>query len=181
MVEFVSKEAALWEWVSKPPEHEDMLLFHYLRGKEGSCAIAPVEDRVIKRYVNGTAIKNYVFALQINLLMSDSVDRTNIENMSLVRNWQKFIMTQQILSDYPDFGPHCSQYRIRTGDDAPVLTILDDNNQARYDFFATIEYVEEPLENYWKPPVQTVPLLQDREEYFVQDNEEHFIQTTDEE
>lgn len=181
MTDLISKEAALWEWVSKPPEHEDQLLFHYLRGKEGSCAIAPVEDRVVKRYVNGTAFKNYVFALQINLIMSDGEDNTNIENMILVRTWQKFLKAQQIISDYPDFGPHCSQYRIRTGDDAPTLTILEDNNQARYDFFATIEYLEEPLENYWQPTAQTVQLLQDREEYFIQDQEELLVQTKDEE
>jgi len=144
--EEISREEALWEWVSRPPLHGESFLFGFLRGTEGSCTIIPVNDRVVKRYVNGTSIREYAFALQIMLSMSNADDNTNIENMILTRTWQKWIARQGKDGNFPNFGEKCSDYRLLVGDEAPRLAHMrssNDNRRARYDFFATIIYREE--------------------------------------
>jgi len=138
----VNKEEALWDWVSKPPKQGSSFLFNFLRGQEGSCAIAPVDDRPIRTYVDGTTIREYTFALQIILAVSDADDGTNVENMGIARTWQKYIAQQGASRAFPDFGPKCSDYKLSTRE-SPQLTQLQSNNQARYDFFATITYREE--------------------------------------
>jgi len=136
------REQALWEWVSRPPRHGDSILFDYLRGVEGACAIAPVKDEVQRRYINSVAVWQYTFALQIMLPLSDVDDNNNIHNMLLARVWQHWVNEQARQGNFPDFGNCCHSYRLRS-DTAPALTQMYDNNLAKYDFYATITYTEE--------------------------------------
>ena len=139
----INREEALWNWVSRPPQHGGSILFDFLRGVEGSCSIAPVSDEVVKSYIDGSQIRHYTFAMQIILAVSDADDNTNIDNMKLVRTWQEYIVQQGRSRDFPDFGPNCSDYRLLNANASPKLAELSDNNQARYDFYATIIYKEE--------------------------------------
>jgi len=138
----VDRDGALWEWVSRPPEHGEALLFDYLRGVEGSCSIAPVSDEVVRRYINGTVERSYAFALQIILPMSDTNDNQNISNMVFTRTWQRWVKQQAKSGSFPDFGEQCSNYRL-VSETAPTLTQMYDNNLAKYSFYATIKYREE--------------------------------------
>ena len=139
------REQALWDWVAKPPttdSPDSSFLFGAIRGGDNSAAIMPVDDRVVKVYVDGTRVREYTFALQINLTLSTDDDGTNIGNMVTMRTWQKWIAEKASGGDFPDFGENCGDYRIRVGHDSPRLSRVQGNNRARYDFFATIIYKE---------------------------------------
>ena len=139
------KEQALWNWIIEPPTRDSpdsSFLFGAIRGSDNSAALMPVDDRVVKTYVDGTKIREYTFALQINLTLSTDDDGTNIGNMITMRTWQKWIEERAELGMFPDFSENCSDYRLRIGNNSPQLSRVQGNNRARYDFFATIIYKE---------------------------------------
>ena len=139
------KEQALWNWIVAPPTTDNpdsSFLFSAIRGSDNSAALMPMDDRVVKTYVDGSRIREYTFALQINLTLSIDDDGTNIGNMITMRTWQKWIAERAELGMFPDFGENCSDYRLRIGTNSPQLSRVQGNNRARYDFFATIIYKE---------------------------------------
>ena len=139
------KEQALWNWIAAPPttgRPDSSFIFGAIRSSENSAALMPISDRSVKIYVDGTKLKEYTFALQINLVLSTDNDGTNIENMITMRTWQEWIAVKAEVGEFPDFGKNCSDYSIRVGENAPQLSRVQGNNSARYDFFATIIYKE---------------------------------------
>ena len=139
------KEQALWDWIIAPPttdSPDSSFLFGAIRSSDNSAAIMPVSDRTVRAYIDGTKIREYTFALQINLTLSTDDDGTNIGNMTMMRTWQKWVADKAKKGDFPDFGENCGDYRLRIGDNAPQLSRVQGNNRARYDFFATIIYKE---------------------------------------
>ncbi len=139
----VNKEKALHEWANTNPFFNNQLLFDFLDGHEGSCAISPVyQDAVLKTYIGGTKIRQYTFSLQIMLTVSDSTDNTNVENMFTLRQWQDWITEQEENKNYPDFGANCSDYRLENLNSTPFLALRYENNIAKYQFFARLSYKE---------------------------------------
>lgn len=139
------KEQALWDWIVAPPatdSPDSSFLFGAIRSSDGSASLMPVSDRPVRTYVDGTEIREYTFALQINMTLSMDDDGTNVANMFTMRTWQEWIAEKGKSGILPDFGKSCSDYRIRVGDNAPQLSRVQGNNRARYDFFATIIYKE---------------------------------------
>ena len=138
------RDLALMEWVARPPGGESRpFLFGLLRGNVDSAGIVPIDDRVVRAYVDGTKVREYSFALQVNLAVSaDDGDPTNLDNMLLMRTWQKWVAERARKGEFPDFGPECCGYRLRIGQNAPRMALSHGNNMARYDFFATIAYTE---------------------------------------
>ena len=139
------KEQALWDWIVAPPTMDNpdsSFLFGAIRSSDSSAALMPVSDRPVRTYVDGTEIREYTFALQINLTLSTDDDGTNIGNMLAMRTWQEWVAKKAKENGFPDFGENCGDYRLRVGDVAPQLSRVQGNNRARHDFFATIIYKE---------------------------------------
>ena len=141
------RELALMEWVARPPGGgAQPFLFGMLRGEIGSAGIVPVDDRVARAYVDGSRMREYSFALQVNLSVSADGDSTNLDNMLAMRTWQRWVAERAERGEFPDFGPNCGGYRLRIGQNAPQMAMPQGNSMARYDFFATIAYTEKSEE-----------------------------------
>lgn len=133
----------LLEWAQTNPYLTDTLLFNWLRGELGSCAIIPIPgETVIKTFIDGSAMKEYSFAWVIMLKISEFTDDTNINNMLDLRRWQDWIDEQEEIGNYPDFGEKYSCYELRNNTNMPNLAMEFDNGMAKYMFPATINYLE---------------------------------------
>ena len=139
----VDKEKALWEWAKENPFLTDRLLFDYLDLKQGSCSISPVSaDERVKQFIDGSQLRQYTFALQIILPVSDTSDLINLENMYTMRTWQEWINQQQREQNYPDFGPNVIEYELFNMNNMPQMALRYENGIAKYQFFANILYLE---------------------------------------
>ena len=142
-IKTIDKETALMEWAKQNPFLTDSLLFNYLQGHSGSCSLSPIsQNAVIKKYIDGTMVKEYRFALQIMLTVTDAVDDTNTQNIFTLRKWQDWIEQMEHEKNYPDFGDKCSGYRLENLSNMPALALQYQNNIAKYQFFARIIYKE---------------------------------------
>lgn len=140
----VDKELALQEWAKGNPFLTDYLMFDYLGGHNGNCSISPIfQDAVLKTYVNGVKIREYTFALQVTLPISDTTDDVNTQNMFTLRKWQAWVEQMEWLRDYPDFGDKCVVLKIENLNNMPQMAMMYDNGLAKYQFFAKITYRED--------------------------------------
>jgi len=138
----VNKEAALYEWAKDNPYLTDRLMFDFLVGQEGSCAIAPVNTQIIKTYIDGSKILAYTFALQVLFLVSESMDTANTDSMFTLRKWQHWIDEQELNRNYPDFGEKCSIIALENTNPMPDRALKFENGFGQYEFFARITYRE---------------------------------------
>lgn len=137
-------EERVAEWARNNPFLTDRLLFDFLGGNDGNCAITLISaPRAVKTYVNGTSIKEYTFAFQVMFTISEGTDNTNTENMFTLRKWQAWVLEQEELRNYPDFGPKCSDYRLELLSNTPQMAMRYENGTAKYQFFAKIIYRED--------------------------------------
>lgn len=139
----IQKDSIVQEFLQQCPFITEYLYFDFLREHDGSTSLSPVSnDRAVKYYVNGTAIRQYDFALQILLQLSDTTDAVNTENIFKLRVWQDWIEEQEANKNYPDFGDRCSDYRWLNLSGEPVRAMVFDNGLAKYQFFARLQYRE---------------------------------------
>lgn len=134
----------LFEWAQTNPYLTDTLTFNFLNAQQGSCAIVPIAGEAeIKRFIDGSAMKEYTFAFVIKLALSGSTDDTNINNILDLRKWQDWIDEQERAGNYPDFGEKYSCYELRNNANMPSLAMEFEDGSAKYMFPATIKYLEE--------------------------------------
>ena len=144
------REKALFDWMARPPERgtfESSFLFDAVRDRDDGAGVISVGDKVIKTYVDGTKLREYTFALQINMNVSKDNDETNMDNMARMRTWQAWIAEKAAAGEFPDFGESCGGYRLKIGDAAPQK-IRHGETVATYNFFAAIQYYEKNKEGF---------------------------------
>jgi len=140
----VNKELALQDWAKENPFLTGRLLFDFLGGENGECSISPViSDKAVKTYIDGTAIKEYTFAFQALLAVSDAPDAINTDNMFMLRKWQDWLTEQERARNYPDFGEKCKFVKLENLSDMPSLAMRYENGVAKYQFYAKFTYIEE--------------------------------------
>lgn len=94
-------------------------------------------------YLDGSALMQYDFALQIMRQSSDSAgDTTNTDNMYIQRQWQGWIEEQEEAGNYPDFGDTCSNYTLKNLANMPTMAQRYENNMTKYQFPARLTYLE---------------------------------------
>lgn len=141
----VNKDERLLQWAASNPYLTDTLLMNFLREHNGACDIVPIADEeVVKRYINGTAIKRYDFMFRAMLDLSQNPDTANTDNISILRQWQNWIDEQEEEGNYPDFGEKCSGYKLENLSNMPQLAqVYNEGNKAKYQFPARLTYTEE--------------------------------------
>ena len=140
----INKDDILYRWLVEGLQHALPMTFEFLQMVDGWAAVAPISGvRAVKTYINGDAIKQYDFMLQIAFTASDDAgsDR-NTSNVLTLREWQDWIDAQQDAGDYPDFGEKCSQYKLENLANMPTMAGRQDDGLAKYQFPARLTYLE---------------------------------------
>jgi len=140
----INKDDILYDWLVAGFAAAYPTTFEFLLMVEGQAAVAPISDiRAVRPYVNGDAIKQYDFMLQLAFRVSDDVDSNkNTDNMFAARKWQAWIDEQQQLGNYPDFGEKCSQYKLENLSNMPTMAGRQEDGMAKYQFPARLTYLE---------------------------------------
>jgi len=139
-----NKDQIILDWAATNPLLTDALLFSHLAERDGSCAIVPIQgDRSAKNYIDGSSLRVYDFALQLLRLVSITTDTTNTSNMHIQHEWANWIMEQEKIGNYPDFGERCSDYRLELLSNMPMLAERYENGMGKYQFYARLNYFEE--------------------------------------
>lgn len=143
----MDKDLAVLEWLKGCPQlisarREDGHLFlNFLSENNGRWAVIPVAADDSQVYVNGDAVRNYDFQLQVTLPYSHSADSLNLECISLLRRVSDWIAQADRGGVYPDFGGCCSEYKVRNLANAPKI-IRAGNSSAVYSISARIKFTE---------------------------------------
>ena len=138
-----NKHAAVTKWLSKCPFLTDNVVFDFLNERQGSVALVPVAGETwIKRYVRGTGIKAYQFAVQVMLASTESDDSTNTDNMYLLDTWRGWIEEQETQKNYPNFGKRCSDFELTNLSNMAQPAQRFASGFTKYTFYAQLKYLE---------------------------------------
>lgn len=139
----INKDEIILNWIRNIPDYGSNFLMDWLSENQWACAIIPIAGEAnVKIFIDGSAIKQYDFMLQMMMQLSDTTDSVNTDNLYLHRQWQDWLEQQEINENYPDFGDKCNNYQIMNLSNMPQLAQINENMQAKYQFAARIKYME---------------------------------------
>ena len=99
-------------------------------------------DLVVQEYIDGTADREYTFALVLYQDWSDGNNSYNLEAEKLAESWLEWV-SAQYPDNVPDFGENATITKIEPVQNIPTLAaVYQDESLAKYQFQAKIYYTE---------------------------------------
>ncbi len=140
-----NKHQAVWDWLYRN-EEISALFFNFSTSEENDTVIAPiVSDNVIRKYVDGTAVKQYDFAvIQYQRYNSEIPNVTeNAEIIFDVEQVMEWIDERNRERDFPKFPDGCVITKVENLQDMPEVTEVSETG-AKYMFSVRISYIQKP-------------------------------------
>lgn len=149
MASITGKTDAVVAWAKGWPELDGYLKLNAVSTEAGEHAINTVpsgssvyNDIGIVEYVDGTAKREYTFALVMIADWSDGFDNVNAEANRLGESWVDWVASQYP-DNVPDFGDKTSISKIEPLYNMPSLAMVyQEDSLAKYMFQAKITYTE---------------------------------------
>lgn len=136
------KAEALKRWAAGWPDLDGYLKLNAIVTEDGDRSINVVSnDYVLSQYIDGTALREYTFALKAMLPWSDGYDDVNSDAQGLAHSWLSWVADQ-----WPDNLPDWEGAKITALEplyNTPTLSMVyQDDGVAEYMFQAKITYEE---------------------------------------
>lgn len=143
MAGITGKTDAVVAWAKGWPELDGYLKLNAVSTEAGEHAINTVyNDASIVEYVDGTAKREYTFALVMIADWSDGFDSVNEEANRLGESWVDWVASQYP-DNVPDFGDKASISKIEPLYNMPSLAMVyQEDSLAKYMFQVKITYTE---------------------------------------
>lgn len=137
------KTDAVVTWAKGWPELDGYLKLNAVSTEAGEHALNTVyNDVAVTEYVDGTAKREYTFALIMIAEWSDGFDGINAEANRLGESWIDWV-AGQYPDNVPDFGQNASISKIEPLYNVPSLAMVyQEDSLAKYMFQAKITYTE---------------------------------------
>ena len=137
------KTDAALEWAKGWEKLDGFLKLNALINQEGEATFTTAyNDRIVTKYNDGTAKREYTFQLRLIAPWSDGYDSTNIEAERLATEWYDWVSAQYELGNVPDWdGANIES--IEPINNAPALNaVFQEDSTAEYVIQAIITYIE---------------------------------------
>ena len=136
------KAKGLEDYIKLYPQLYDWLYFNVINETPGDMSLLTDNINVLKRYIDGTAEKEYIFSIAMLASYDSGTSDININALQEADNFIKWIKEQNNKTIYPDFGIDCDVYSVEVLTEVPQLTINSENNIARYMITAKVNFAE---------------------------------------
>jgi hypothetical protein len=141
----VNKHLAIKTWVEQFLDGNKMY-FDNIEAYQGARSLVPdYGDFIIRTDITGRKTKWYSFGfIAIEPLDRNDSDINNATTRQLVDDFNDWLVEQQELKNFPDFGENVIKYKIEPlYNTANLAQAFEDNGMAKYVLMARIEYVEQ--------------------------------------
>jgi hypothetical protein len=139
----MSKHKALQDWVQSFLD-DNYLFFQKADAYPDTRIIVPnVGDYTIKTDICGFKYKTYTFVFIGYQSIDVGTSDNNTDNMNIFDEFNNWLVRQQELQNFPDFGKSCSEYEIKPLQNMANLSHITDDGLAEYMLAAQINYKEE--------------------------------------
>ena len=140
----VNKHEAMKTWIESFLSGEK-ISFDNIDAYQGARSIIPqYGEFLLKTDIQGNKTKQYTFGfIAIETLDQYDKETNNTDARQLVDSFNDWLVTQEELRNYPDFGDNIIKYKIiPLYDTANISQVFTENNLAKYVLMARVEYVE---------------------------------------
>ena len=135
-----------------PTLQNNPLFFNFAEVEDGHNHFITEKDTIKKRYIDGSALKQYTFSIAVYvsvahnaIINSDEITDENIENMAKVQTILDWIDEQAELRHFPDFGLECRVDDMETLTTDPDIDGIDTSVNppiARYSVSVKLTYLD---------------------------------------
>lgn len=143
-----------------PIIQENPLFFNFADEEDGNNHFITEKDSKIKRYIDGSELKQYTFTIASYYSVSHNAILTNegeiydanIENMAKIQEILDWINEQADNEEYPDFGENCEIDEMETLTIDPDIDGIDTSVNppvARYSVGVKLKYLDKSKQ-VWK-------------------------------
>lgn len=138
------KAKAVLDWANEWPVVDGLLKMNAIINKPDDASMNTItNDEFVKRFNDGTALREYSFQLCIVLDWSDGNDDTNTEAMSKASQWLDWVNEQYATGNLPDFGSNAEITEVRFAQNSPMLNaVYEGDSLAEYLIQVIIRYIE---------------------------------------
>ena len=136
------KAKGLEDYIKLYPQLYDWLYFNVINETPGDMSLLTDNINVLKKYIDGSAEKEYIFSVAMLANYDNGTSDINIDALQEADNLIKWIEEQNSKSIYPDFGEKCNVQGVEVLTEVPQLTINSENNIARYMITAKVYFAE---------------------------------------
>lgn len=142
MAEVEGKATALKKWLKGWEGVQGHIKLSAINAETSDKSLNIVEnDHVLQKYIDGTAKREYTFALKMMVEWSNSFDTINDESQALMDSWLDWVAVQ-----YPDNVPQWEHAKITNIEPlynvSALSNVYQDEGLAEYMFQAKITYEE---------------------------------------
>ena len=143
MADISRKAKAIKEWAQSWTSSPSVKL-NAVNVEDGEMSVLiDATDNVITQYIDGTAEREYVFALVCVLPWSVGTDDINLQSMDFAGSWFDWVEEQNSKRAFPDFGKAAQINAVRCVENTPLPALVySDEGVAKYQFFAKVFYTE---------------------------------------
>lgn len=135
----MSKYEIISEWLKTCDQITSWLYFNAILMEDNSVSINPISENKIVQYIDGSAEKELLFAIDFVQSYDTEMSETNlrsIEDTQAVIDWVKSQTT------LPDFGTGCETESVEVLDEVPG-TLIDQNiNCCKYQYTCRVKFYQ---------------------------------------
>lgn len=133
-----------------PTIQNNPLFFNFAESGDGHNHFITEKDAVMRRYIDGSAQKQYTFSIASYYSVSHNAviqadEDENIENMAKVQEILDWINEQANIHNFPDFGPDCIVDDMQTLTSDPDIDGIDTSVNppiVRYSIGVKVSYLD---------------------------------------
>lgn len=158
----MDKNSAIINYILQCPQIVNSpLYFNFIDAKDNTTQIVTSSnDRYTEKpYITGSVAKQYTFTIVIfKSITEDAIVKLegfaheNVEELAYIQELIDWIVEQNELHNYPDFGTDCNVISITTAEDTPRLVGINTEVTpalAMYNVTIQVEYIDNS-KNIWR-------------------------------
>lgn len=158
----MDKNSAIINYILQCPQIVNSpLYFNFIDAKDNTTQIVTSSnDRYTEKpYITGSVAKQYTFTMVIfKSITEDAIVKLegfaheNVEELAYIQELIDWIVEQNELHNYPDFGTDCNVISITTAEDTPRLVGINTEVTpalAMYNVTIQVEYIDNS-KNIWR-------------------------------
>ena len=136
------RNKAIYEYLQSYPQLYSWLYFNTILNAPGNASMLTGNDVVITEYLDGSAIRNYIFSVAfMREYDSDGTSDINQEAMAEAGNFISWLAEQEENGNYPVFADNEVIQGITVNDLIPNMAVDQESGIARYTLTVVITYL----------------------------------------
>lgn len=138
----MDKNKSLQTFITSYPQLYSWLYFNTIISLPGNVALLTDADNLVEEYVDGSKLREYVFAVTFSRSYDTGTSDINADAMAEAERFGDWIAEQSYQENFPEWGSNISIQEMLVLTKIPLMTVDTESQTAQYMMQLKINYLE---------------------------------------